>query len=656
MLKLSPPERFDFSKPLDWPDWKQNFLRFRLATKLHKEDGDVQVSALVYTMGREAEHVYKSFTLAEGDEKKFDVILAKFDEHFVPKRNVIHKRARFHQRNQRQGETVESFVRNLYEITEHCDFTTSRDQQIRDRIVIGILDKNVSQKLQLKADLTLEAAIQIARQSEMVKSQITDQNSLAVKNLEEVQGQKKPVPSRPRRGKAKKAESFQKQSQKKCGRCGLNHLKPEHCLAKDKKCLKCQKVGHFAAVCRSKLVNEVQRDDGVVAKGSGVDHWFLGALSGDSLEDSTWRVQLKVSGKPIVFKIDTGADITAMSKSTFDSLPNQPKLHPSRIARFSPGGKLQCAGQFTTTVTCCNKNYEVDIFVITGEHASNLFGRQAAREMGLVAKLEEVDAELFGDIGLLKCEPIRIQLDENVEPYCINTARRIAFPLMPKVEEELKRMEEADIIKRVTWPTEWCAPMVPVQKSNGKLRICVDLRKLNGAVKRTRFVLPTLEDIAPKLAGAQYFSKLDASGGFWQIPLHPDSAKLTTFITPMGRFCFKRLPFGITCAPEIFQCQMTDLLKNEEGCEAIMDDIIVYGKSAEEHDENLRKTLEIIKESGLKLTREKCEFKKDRLTYFGHVLSADGVSPDPEKVKAIRELETPNNVPELMSSKGNGHD
>ena len=190
--------------------------------------------------------------------------------------------------------------------------------------------------------------------------------------------------------------------------------------------------------------------------------------------------------------------------------------------------------------------------------------------------------------------------------------------------------------------------MVPVQKSDGKLRICVDLRKLNTAVKRARFVLPTLEDIAPKLAGAQYFSKLDASSGFWQIPLHPDSAKLTTFITPMGRFCFKRLPFGITGAPEIFHCQMTDLLKNE----AIMDDIIVYGKSSEEHDENLRKTLEIIKESGLKLNREKCEFKKDRLTYFGHVLSTNGVSPDPEKVKAFRELEAPNTVPELRRVMG----
>ena len=128
---------------------------------------------------------------------------------------------------------------------------------------------------------------------------------------------------------------------------------------------------------------------------------------------------------------------------------------------------------------------------------------------------------------------------------------------MPKVEEELKRMEEAGIIERVTGQTEWCALMVPVQKRNGKLRICVNLRKLNSAVNHARFVLPTLEDIAPKLAGAQYFSKLDVPSGFWQIPLYPDSAKLTTFITPSGWFCFKRLPFGITCALEIFQCLMT---------------------------------------------------------------------------------------------------
>ena len=146
-------------------------------------------------------------------------------------------------------------------------------------------------------------------------------------------------------------------------------------------------------------------------------------------------------------------------------------------------------------------------------------------------------------------------------------------------------MEEAGIIERLTGPTEWCAAMLPVQKSNRKLSICVDLRKLNSAVK----------------------------------------------------------------LPEIVQCLVIDMLKNEEGCEEIMDDIIVFEKSAEEHDENLKRTLQVIKESGLKLNKEKCGFKKDRLTYFGHVLSADGVSPDPRKVEAITELPAPRFIPNLAT-------
>lgn len=175
MPKFHTPEAFDFTQPSTWPMWKQRFARFRIATKLDKEDQDVQVNSLLYAMGKDAEPVFSTFTFTEQQEANyFDTVMAEFDEHFVPKRNVIHERACFHRRSQQSGESVEAFVRNLYELAEHCEFRASKDEQIRDRLVIGIADGEVSQKLQLEPELTLEKAIQMARQSELVKKQTNE--------------------------------------------------------------------------------------------------------------------------------------------------------------------------------------------------------------------------------------------------------------------------------------------------------------------------------------------------------------------------------------------------------------------------------------------------------------------------------------------------
>ena len=190
--------------------------------------------------------------------------------------------------------------------------------------------------------------------------------------------------------------------------------------------------------------------------------------------------------------------------------------------------------------------------------------------------------------------------------------------------------------------------MVPVlKKSTGKARICVDLKILNVAVKREQYTLPVTDEIIAKLSGATVFSSLDAASGFFQIPLHPDSCKLTTFITPFGRFHFKRLPFGITSAPEIFQRKMMETMQGLEGVEIFMDDVLVYGATVNEHDQRLEKAMQRIETAGLKLNQEKCSIRQSQLRFLGHIIDKDGIRPDPGIVEAIQQLPPPANVQEL---------
>ena len=129
--------------------------------------------------------------------------------------------------------------------------------------------------------------------------------------------------------------------------------------------------------------------------------------------------------------------------------------------------------------------------------------------------------------------------------------------------------------------------MVVVPKKSGAVRICVDLKPLNSSVLREPYPIPTVDDTLALLSGATHFSKLDANSGFWQVPLAEESHHLTTFITPSGRYQFNMLPFGISSAPELFQRRMSRILDGLEGVVCLIDDVLVFGKSQEEHNARL---------------------------------------------------------------------
>ena len=664
MSKFRPPESFTFHKPTEWPAWRARFARYRLATKLNKEAGEVQVSALIYGMGPEAEHVFQQFHFEKGEkDDDYDTVLAKFEKHFVPKRNVMHERGRFFQIVQKSGETVEEFVRHLYETAEHCDFGDNKSEYLRDRLVLGMADRELSERLQLRSEgLTLEDAVHSARQSELVKTQMSAQASPSThQNVQEVKATGASANRGAAQGGARKKtgkkgqKQFQKQQPQKqqqdgsnCDKCGRTH--PDRpCPARRAQCYKCHKHGHFAQVCGAAQQRPVQPRVYEVTT-QEAPTFFLDSISCHDAAEPAWREDILTQGGPIDFKLDSGADVTVISETTLNKLNPTPELETVQTKLMSPGGPLTCKGQFMASAEVKQQRFRFRVLVTEGNSTDSLLSRSVAVKMGLMQRLEEIsldDSELFGDIGLLDCEPVRIKLKPGAVPYSIPVARRVPIPLLPALEAELQRMESHNIIERVTDAIDWCSPMVAVPKKNNKLRICVDLKHLNQSVVRSKHILPVLDDVLHKLSGATVFSKVDASSGFWQIPLDKDSSALTTFITPFGRYKFLRLPFGITSAPELFQQEMEKLLADLPGVIVIMDDILVFGATREEHDERLQAVLSVIKSKGMKLNKAKCLFGQDELPFMGHIVGRDGVKPDPEKVAAICKLPAPQNQTEL---------
>ena len=268
----------------------------------------------------------------------------------------------------------------------------------------------------------------------------------------------------------------------------------------------------------------------------------------------------------------------------------------------------------------------------------------------LLSKYHEVFSGL-GHIG-----DVKIRVDPSFKPVQ-HSPRRVPVALQKEVKNKILELEEKGIIKKMVEPSEWISSMVVVAKPQ-KIRICLDPKDLNRAIQRPKFQMPTLEELLPELNKARIFSSFDAKDGFYQVGLDQESSKLTTFWTPLGRYRYLRMPFGISLAPEVFESRLQECLADLPGVKVIRDDILVvgYGETDSEallnHDQNVVRLLERAKQVHLKLNKNKVKLRQAEVKFMGHVISRDGLKPDPDKVTAIKNMPKPTTKPEVLTLLG----
>lgn len=622
----------------NWRKFSRAWKNYEIASNLINETSQFRCAVLLTVIGEDAMDKFDGFKFdARENDNDIETVMRKFEEFCMGTTHEAFESYRFHSRAQEQNETIEAYVAELRKLARGCNFENFEDRMIRDRILVGCKSDHVREKLLENPKLTLKKAIEIARAYEASQVKLTEMRDLAVDRISS--HHKKKTQTAERKYVPNEKKKFGQK--KKCTRCGYDIHQAKECPAMKAECNKCKKVGHFASQCRTREVKEIEAEEVTI----------LGAVyEVNNIDD--WSTEVLVNQKRMKFYVDTGADVTVIPDRCFKDTK---VLKPTDKKLCGAGGsKLEVLGVYKAILEKNEHRTDQDLYVIKGLKKP-LLGKPAIKELKILEFVNELSKtelnprtdfpELFRGLGEMK-NTYKIELKDDAKPFNLTCPRRLPLPLKDKVEEELKSLQEQGIIRPIDKPTDWCAPIVAVMKATGKVRLCCDFSKLNEAVKRELYPLPTTDQLLAQIDGANFFSKLDCNKGFHQIALDQDSQELTTFITPFGRFCYQRLPFGINSGPEIFHREMSKIISGIPGVISDIDDVLVSGKDKEEHDYRLKQVLNKMADARITLN-EKCEFAVPQVKFLGHIISKKGIRIDPDKVEAITKLEAPKDVPGL---------
>ena len=600
---------------------------------------------------------------ANPKDKSLADLAAVLKGHFEPKRNVVAERFRFHKRCQNQGESVASFVAELRRLAARCSFGNHLDEALRDRIVCGLSSEAVRKRLLTEKDLNLAKTIEIAQSMETAqKDALALQTSVSELTVGAI-SRPRESPNRPN-------------TDAPCHRCGKSGHWARACSHRSTVCHKCGKTGHLARVCRGGVRRQRESQANLV----GLDG------TPDSNEDlphgadvinrvnkvgspaaSPYKVTLELNGKPLEMEVDTGAAVSIISELTKKTMFPTATLSKTPVTlRTYSADPLTVLGKLSVEVKYRDYVGTHSLFVVEGK-GSNLLGRDwltairldwasiKAVALGRPAAMEGLISE-YAEVftpgtGTMRHVTAQLCLKEGAQPRFFRP-RSVPYSLKERVGKELDRLEEAGVLRK-TSHADWAAPIVPVVKKDGSIRICGDYKvTINPSLCIDQYPLPKPSDLMSCLTGGQKFSKLDLSAAYQQVTLDEASSKMVVVNTHQGLYQYTRLPFGVASAPAIFQKTMDGILQGIPFCICYLDDILVTGRSDEEHVRNLRTVLQRLQEHGVRLRQDKCTFFQESVEYLGHTISAGGVHTTDQKVKAVVDAPSPRDVSELRSFLG----
>jgi len=680
-----------------WERFKREFQQFLVATERDASDTKIKTAILLRVIGSRGNDIYENFNFDEATDKTdFAKVIAKFEEFCKPRNEKFISRHRL--LNMRQdGLAVDQYETKLRSQARVCEFGQLTDDLTCHAFVEGVDDKGLKDKLLTRAcegNLDLATAVRIAREyesarahmKEIAKDQEEQVNSMRVGHYPINYNNSVSGNSR-NNGQVNRVDRGSGLNYKvKCNYCGRDHVRgAKFCPAYGKVCNKCQKKNHFGIVCKADTggatSSEHSRDCKVMS--DGAEKYFdellmmectaqtdrkqemeeVWALSGGFRVCKVGKrllVDFERDQSVITCQLDTAAARNIVSFDEYKKW-NHPKLSPSNVTLVTyDGTELKSKGRATVSFDHIKAPITFEV-IDTHTNPRPLLGIDTCLELGLINVSEQIHAmgqhkvtresllsefeDVFMGLGEMPGE-YDIQVDPTVVPVQ-HRPRKVPVALKEEVIKKIKLLEEQQVLHKVEEPTPWISSLVALKKPNGTIRPCLDPKDLNRAIVRNHYQIPTIEDVLPKLTKAKCFSLLDAKDGFLQVKLSERSKKLTTFWTPVGRYCWNRLPFGLSSSPEEYQRRLHTVLDGLDGTQVIADDILVYGvgeteeEARENHDDNILQVMKRIRDNGVKLNRDKMKLHLKELKYMGHILTTNGIKPDPAKVQSIKGMPIP---------------